>query len=99
MRGAVERAAAGIDQLDVLHLGSIGGALEHHVLKKMREAAAALRLEAKANFVVDADGNDRSGGIRRDDYFQPIRQRGAFNRDFQMHSPLVWVSIAFAVSC
>src|ERR1700747_3308314 len=98
MRGAIERAAAGIDQLDVLHLGSIGGALEHHVLEKMREAAAALRLKAKADFVVDADGNDRSGGIRRDDYLQPIREGGAFSRKFQMHSPGGGVSIAFTVS-
>jgi len=50
----------------------------------MREAAATLRLKAKADFVVDADGNDRSGGVGRDDYLQPIRERSAFNRDFQI---------------
>ena len=33
VRGSVEHAAAGIDELDVLHLGRVGGALKHHVLE------------------------------------------------------------------
>src|SRR5260370_41678546 len=99
MRGAMECAAAGIDELDVLHLGGVGGTLKHHVLEEMRETAAALRLEAKANFVVDADGNDRSGGVGRDDYLQSVRERGAFYGDFQMHSPGGLISTAFPVPC
>ena len=69
VRGTIEHAAAGIDQLDVLHLGRIGGTLKHHVLEQVRETAAALRLEAKSDFVVHSDGDDRSGGIWRDDDF------------------------------
>ena len=56
----------------MLHLGRVGGALEHHVLEEVREAAAALRLEAKADFIVDADGDDRRGGVGSDDDFQSV---------------------------
>src|SRR5262249_19110825 len=40
--GAVQDAAARIDQLDVLHFGGILGALKHHVFEQVRESAAAL---------------------------------------------------------
>jgi len=76
MRGAVERSPTGIDELDVLHLGSVGGALEHHVLEEMREAAAALRLEAEADFIVDAYGDHGGGGVWRNNYFESIRECG-----------------------
>jgi hypothetical protein len=66
VRGSIENAATGINELDVLHLGRVGGTLKHHVLEQMGETAAAPRLEAKSNFVVDADGNYRSGGVRGD---------------------------------
>ena len=56
----------------MLHLRGVGGALEHHVLEEVREAAAALRLEAKADFIVDADGDDRRGGVGSDDDFQSV---------------------------
>ena len=87
MRGAVEGAATGIDELDVLHLGSVGGALEHHMLEEVSEAAPAVRLEAKANFVVDADGNDGRGGIRGDDDFQVVGERCGFDGNLQIRSP------------
>src|SRR6266404_3058135 len=76
MRRAVERAAAGIDELDVLHLGSVGGALEHHVLEEMREAAAALRLETETNFIVDAYGDDGGSRVWRNNYFESIGKCG-----------------------
>jgi hypothetical protein len=88
VRRAIEHAAAGIDQLDVLHLRSVPGALKHHVLKQMREAAAALRLQAKTNFVVDADGDHRRGGVRHDDHLQSVRQRRVFHCDLRSIHPL-----------
>ena len=94
VRGAVEQAAAGIDQLDVLHLGRVGGALKHHVLEEMGEAAAALRLEAKTDLVVDAEGDDRRGGIRRDYNFQAVRQRRAFDWNLESVHPLPPVECA-----
>ena len=74
VRRAIQQAAAGVDQFDVLHLGSIRGTLKHHVLEQVREAAAALRLETKTDLVIDADGYHRRGGVRHDDHFQPVRQ-------------------------
>jgi hypothetical protein len=59
VRGAVEHAATGIDELDVLHLGSVGGTLKHHVLEEMGEAAPAFGLEAKTDLVVDTERHDR----------------------------------------
>jgi hypothetical protein len=76
MRGTVKSTAAGIDELDVLHLGGVGRALEHHVLEKMGEAAAALRLKAETDFVVDAHGDDRGRCVWRDNYFESIRESG-----------------------
>jgi hypothetical protein len=69
------------------------------VLEKMREAAAALRLEAETDLVVDADGDDRRCGVGCDDYLEPICEGGAFNGDFQMDSPGEMVSITFPASC
>src|SRR5258707_10267804 len=76
MRRGVKRATAGINELNVLHLGSVGRALEHHVLEEMREAAAALRLEAEADFIVDAYGDHGGGGVWRNNYFESIRECG-----------------------
>jgi hypothetical protein len=82
MRGTVKRSPAGIDELDVLHLGSIGRALEHHMLEKMRETAAALRLEAETDFVVDAYGYDGRGRVWGDNYFESIGERGRLDGYF-----------------
>ena len=54
----------------------------------MREAAAALRLEAETNFVVHADGDYRSGGIRRDYDFQAVRQRVVLDWNLECVHPL-----------
>src|SRR5208282_5623978 len=59
-------------------------ALKHHVLEKMSEAAAAARLEAKSNLVVDAHGHHGRCCIRRDDHFQSVRQRRALDRNMQL---------------
>ena len=82
-RRAVQHAAAGIDQLDVLHLGRVFGSLEHHVLEKMREAAAPLRLQAESDLVIDADGDNRRGRVRRDHHAQAVFQRGVLDGNLQ----------------
>jgi len=79
MGGTVEGAAAGIDELDVLHFRSMRRALEHHVLKKMREAAAALRFQAEAYFVVDADSDYGCVMSGAHDHFESIGKRGRFD--------------------
>jgi hypothetical protein len=60
----------------MLHLGGMGRALEHHVLEEVREAAAALRLKAKTNFVVDAYGDDGRGGVWRNNDFETVGESG-----------------------
>ncbi len=84
VRGAVEQAARRIDQADVFHFPGILRALEHHVLEKMREAAAAARLEAKADLVIDADRDDGGGMVRRDDHAKAVGERGVLDRDVEM---------------
>jgi len=73
--GAVEDAAGGIDEADVDHFAGIFRALEHHVLEEMGEAAAAAWLEAKADVVVDADGDHGSGGVWGDDHAKAVGER------------------------
>ena len=67
-RRAVQQASAGIDQLDVLRLRGVSGALEHHVFEQMRKPAASPRFEPESDFVVHAHGDDGCDGVRRDDY-------------------------------
>src|SRR5262249_33086272 len=80
---AVEHATARIDELDVLHFGRVRRALKHHVFEEMREPAAALRLEPKADLIVDANGNDGSCRVRNDDDLKAIGQLGMFHRYVQ----------------
>ena len=75
VRGAVEHAAGRIDQANVLHLPGVLRALEHHVLEKVREAAAAVRLEAKTNLVIDADGDEWRGTVGRRHHAQAVGER------------------------
>ena len=65
-RRAIQHAATGIDQLDVLHLRRIRGTLKHHVFEQVRKPAATLRLKTESNLVVHAHGDHRRRGIRRD---------------------------------
>ena len=83
VRRAVEHAAGGIDQLDVHHFSGVLGALKHHVLEQMREAAAPARLEAKSDVVVDADGDDGRGAVRRDHHAQAVFKGRALDRYVQ----------------
>src|ERR1700730_121681 len=76
MRGTVKRAATRIDELDMLHLGCVSRALEHHVLEEMGEAAPALRLKPETDFVVDAHGDNRGRCVWRNNYFESIGECG-----------------------
>ena len=58
------------------------------MLEKMREAAAAARLQAKADVVVDAQRGDRSRAIGRDDHAQAIFELGAFEGNMQFFQSL-----------
>lgn len=79
MRGAVEDAAGGIDKANVLHFSGVFGALEHHVFKKMSEAAATVRFEAEADLIIDADGGDGRGMVGRNDDAKTVRERFGFD--------------------
>jgi len=46
--------ATGIDQLDVLHLRRVRGALKHHVFEQMRKPAAPRGSSGNPNFVIHA---------------------------------------------
>ena len=72
MRGAIEKAAGGIDETDVLHLSGVFRTLKHHVLEQMGEAAAASRLETKADLVIHADGYDGRRTVGRRDHAQAV---------------------------
>ena len=50
------------------------GALEHHVLEQVREAGAILRLDAKADRVVDPDHRRRRRGVAGEHHFQAVLQ-------------------------
>ena len=67
----------------MLHFRRVFRALEHHVFEQMSEAAAALGLQAEADFVVYADGDDGRGRVRRDDHAQPIFQSGVLDGNFE----------------
>ena len=84
VRRAVQHAARGIDQLDVHHLAGVGRALKHHVLEQVRETAAAARLDAKSDVVIDAHGGHRRRAVRRNDHAQAVGQRHALDRNVQL---------------
>ncbi len=61
---AIEQAAGRIDEANVFHLARVFRALEHHVLEKVRETAAAKRFEAEADLIIEptvTKGAVRSG--------------------------------------
>ncbi len=84
VRRAVQHAAGRIDQLDVHHFPGVGRALKHHVLEQMSEAAAAARLDAKPDIVIDAHRSHRRCAVRRNDHAQAVRQRRAFDWNVQL---------------
>ena len=59
----------------------VRGSLEHHVLEEMREAGAALALVARADVVVDGDGEDGRRVILGDDHAQAVLQLGVGELD------------------
>ena len=73
-RRSVQRAAVLVDDADVLELGDVLGALEHQVLEQVREAGAALRLDAEADAVHQLDDDDRRRVVLADDDAQAVRQ-------------------------
>src|SRR5262249_13867242 len=89
MRGAVEHASRRIDQLDVHHLAGMFGALKHHVFEEVREAAAAARLQAKSNVVVDTHGHYRRYAVGRNDDAQAVGELVGLDRNLQLSQ---WVS-------
>ena len=68
----------------MFHFAGVLGALEHHVLEKMREAAAAARFEAEADLIIDADRDYGRGMVGRDDDAQAIGERGVFDWNVEM---------------
>ena len=68
----------------MLHLSGIFRALEHHVLEQMRETAAAARLKTKADLIIDADGDDGRGTVRRCDHAQAVRERGVLDGNVKL---------------
>ena len=50
----------------------------------MREAAATARFQAKADPIVDANGDERRRTVRRRDHEQTIRERGVLNRNVEL---------------
>ena len=78
---AVHRAAVDEDQVRVLAGPDVLGALEHHVLEQMGEAGAALALVARADVVVDDDGEDRRRVVFGDDHAQAVLELGVGELD------------------
>jgi hypothetical protein len=73
-RRSVQRAAVLVDDLDVLELGHMLGALKHHVLEEVREAGPVLGLDAESDPVHHLDHDDRRRGVLADDDAQAVRQ-------------------------
>ena len=71
---AVHRAAGSLDQRDVLGLGDVARALEHHVLEEVREPGLARLLVLGSDVVPDVDRNDRSEVVLGDDQAQAVGQ-------------------------
>ncbi len=68
----------------MFHLAGVFGTLEHHVFKKMRETAAAARLEAEADLIVNADGDEGRGMVGRDDDSQAVGEFCVLDRNMQL---------------
>ena len=73
----------GLHQREVLVLGDVLAALEHHVLEQVREAGLAPLLVLAADVVPEVDRHDRCGPIRRDHDAQAVRQPMALEADLR----------------
>ena len=75
------RAARALDELEVLALGDVGRALEHHVLEQVREAGAAGALVPRADVVPDVDRRDLRAVVLGEHDRQPVGQLVALGGD------------------
>ncbi len=66
------------------HLPGVLGTLEHHVFKKMREAAAPARFQTKADVVVDAQSCHWRNAVGGNNDAQSVVEFGAFQRNVQL---------------
>jgi hypothetical protein len=57
--------------------------LKHHVFEQVREAAAPKRFEAKTDLVINADGHEWRGTVRRHDDAKSVRESGVFDGDVE----------------
>ena len=69
---AVHRAAGRLDEGDVLGLGDVLGALEHHVLEQVGEARLARLFVLGADVVPDVDRDDGGEVVLGDDQAQAV---------------------------
>jgi hypothetical protein len=58
MRRGIHHTTVALDELEVLGFLNIAGALKHHVLEQMSEAASAFRFIARADVVVNRDSHN-----------------------------------------
>ena len=85
-RVAVVPAAAAFDHAVEDAFGSLGRALEHHVLEKMREAGSAFRLQPEAASVCNAKSKRWRRVLFGDHYDQPVLQLPHFGLDLPVLS-------------
>jgi hypothetical protein len=80
--GAVDVGAAGrLDDGEVLVLGHVGRALEHHVLEEVREAAAPGSLVQAAHVVPDAHRHQGQAGVVVQQHRQAVVERVRLDGD------------------
>ena len=85
---ALERAAGLLDEGEVLALGDVLRALEHHVLEEMGEAGAAGLLVLAADVVPQVDGHDRRAIVVGKEHAQAVIEPMSLDRDVgQMQPP------------
>jgi hypothetical protein len=82
----------------VFHFTGVGGALKHHVLEEVGEAAASAGFEAETDLIVDADGDDGGATVGRCDHSQTIGESGVFDGDVQLLRRLIQMAPPFVLS-
>jgi hypothetical protein len=74
-RRAVDVSADLLEEFEVLVVGHVLGALEHHVLEEVREPGPLHLLVLRAHVVHRDDGHDGGGAVLMEDDVKPVRQR------------------------
>ncbi len=77
----VQRAARPLHQREVLALGNVLAALEHHVLEEVRETGLARLLVLAADVVPQVDGHHRRPLVRREDHAETVVETVALDRN------------------